>query len=290
MRIEENNNGLPFFIAKLNQCNASLHRHKFVQIIYVIKGKLKHMLNNTIFDIHKGDIFIIPPYVPHKFINNENESYEIIEFEFIPEFLNERFSIDYSESSSMDFAYLEPFLVTENEITPRLNLCGNIQLAVEELFAEILLEYETRNSDYPLIIRALLEKMLVLIGREYKRAISGTDSQQLFDRHRDALAKAIKFINENLTESISVKQSAKVAMLSESYFRYLFRQMFKKSFVEYVNERRIILAAELLKSKPNMRVIDICFSAGFNNINHFNRVFRQITGLTPTAFRKSRKL
>lgn len=288
IRIEENENGLPFLITRLKQrCNLRPHRHEFVQIIYISRGRLKHALHHTVFNVYRGDIFIIPPYVPHYFIDDDVDPFEIIEFEFVPEFIDERFSADNPDNSFMDFAYLEPFLVVEKEIRPRLKLCGGIQLEVERIFTEIIREYETQESNHQLLIRALLQKLLVLVGREFKRSITGTESQELFDRHRDALYQAITYIDENLSSTVSIEEASRVAMLSQSYFRYLFKLMFHKSFVEYVNDRRIAKASELLRTKPEMLIIDICYETGFNSVTHFNRVFRQTTGVTPTGYRKT---
>lgn len=287
LRIEDNKNDLPFFIAKLdNTCNQSKHRHEFVQIIYVCKGKLKHAINNNIFDIFRGDIFIIPPYVPHNFIVDSNEKYEIIEFEFVPEFINEKFSSDVSGRSFMDFAYLEPFLVTEKEMKPRLNLCGSIQLEVEGILDEILKEYEVRDTDFELMVKGLLLKLLILLGREFRKDIAGTEYQKLYERHRDAIYNAIKYIDSNFEKEISIEEVSKIAMLSQSYLRYLFKQITQKTLTEYIQNLRITKAIELLKTRNDMRIIDICHYVGFNNISHFNRVFRQDTGVSPSAFRK----
>ncbi len=92
--------------------------HEFVQIVYVSKGKIKHVINSNEFELFKGDIFIIPPEVPHFFRTIEKEEYEIVELEFIPEFLNEKFTLNNNQSINsafMDFAYLEAFLVSEHE-------------------------------------------------------------------------------------------------------------------------------------------------------------------------------
>jgi AraC-like DNA-binding protein/mannose-6-phosphate isomerase-like protein (cupin superfamily) len=287
-RIIENNNGLPFFIVKLNNCSQSKHRHEYVQIIYISKGRLKHVINNNVFDVYKGDIFVIPPFVPHYFIDEFKEKYEFIEFEFIPEFINEKFSLDFKESSFMDFAYLEPFLVTENEVKPRLNLTGSLQLEVEDIFREIIREYEIRDSDFVYIIKSMLMKLLILVGREFKKNINGTESQRLYERHRDALNNALKYISENYNYDVSLDEAARVAMLSTSYFSYLFKQMTQKTFTEYVNSMRIAKAAELLKTRHDMKIVDICFEVGYNNINHFNRIFRQETGTKPMDLRKAR--
>lgn len=288
LRIADNNNGLPFFIIRMDICNQAPHRHEFVQIIYMSKGKLKHVLNNNVFEVFKGDIFVIPPYVPHYFIKDTDEKFELIEFEFAPEFINEKFSVDYRDNSFMDFAYLEPFLVVENEVKPRLNLTGSLQLEVENMLSEIIREYETRNCDFQLLIKALLQKLLILIGREFRKNMEGSESQSLFERHRDALFDAIDFINKNFANEITLDDAARVAMLSQSYFRYLFKLMTQKTFTEYVNDMRISKAIDMLKSKHDMKVVDICYEAGFNNVNHFNRIFRQSTGVTPMTFRKSK--
>lgn len=287
-RIVDNNNNLPFFIIRMKKCAQKVHRHEYVQIIYISKGRLKHVVNNNIFDVNKGDIFVIPPYMPHYFIDDYEEKFELIEFEFIPEFINEKFSTDVYDNSFMDFAYLEPFLVSENEAKPGLNLKGSIQLEVEDIFSEIIREYEMRDNDFELIIKALLLKLLVIVGREFKRSIKGTESHGLFERHRDALHDAIKYINDNYYGEVSLEEASKVAMLSQSYFSYLFKQMTQRTFVEYVNSLRVAKAVELLKEKPDMRIVDICFEVGYNNVNHFNRIFRQETGLTPMAVRKAK--
>jgi AraC-like DNA-binding protein len=285
-RIMDNNNGLPFFIVCLNNCAQSKHRHEYVQIIYICKGRLKHVINSNTFDVYKGDIFIIPPFVPHYFIDEYKEKYELIEFEFIPEFINEKFSLDFKDSSFMDFAYLEPFLVAENDVKPRLNLTGSLQLEVECIFREIIREYGTRDSDFEYIIKSMLMKLLILVGREFKKNIRGTESQGLFERHRDALNNALKYINDNYNSDISLDEAARVALLSPSYFCYLFKQMTQKTFTEYVNSIRIAHAAELLKTRHDMKVADICYEVGYNNINHFNRIFRQEMGATPMTLRK----
>ena len=298
VKIEDNKNNLPFLIIKMNKCNHNIHMHEFVQIVYMCKGKIKHVINNNAFDVSKGDIFVIPPYVPHFFIDSPDEKYELIEFEFTPEFINEKFSllqerknpetINMINSGFMDFAYLEPFLVAEHEVKPRLNLTGSIQIEVEKILNEILLEYERREIDFELMIKALLLKLLVIVGREYKRQNIGTEFDDILARHRDALYEALEYINNNFTKDITIEDAAKVAMLSQSYFRYLFKQLTQKTFTEYINSLRIAKAVDLLKNNPEMKVVDICFEVGFKSVNHFNRIFRTEIGYTPMQVRKGK--
>lgn len=288
IKITVNNNDLPFYIICMDKCNEHPHRHEFVQIIYMSRGKLKHVINDNVFEVVKGDIFVIPPYVPHYFIDDSKEKFELIEFEFVPEFINEKFSSDCMDSSFMDFAYLEPFLVAQNAIKPRLNLKGSLMNEVEDILREIIREYEIKDRDFSLLIKALSQKLLVIVGREFRKNVEHSETSSLFERHRDALHSALVYIEDNLDKTITLDDAAKTAMISQSYFRYLFRLMTQKSFTEYVNEQRINKACRLLKIKPHMKVSDICTRVGYNNISHFNRIFRQVTGQTPVMVRKSK--
>ena len=286
VRMADNNNGLPFFISKVRDLNTEIHRHEFIQIIYVSKGSTGHVLNNNRFEIFKGDIFVMPPYVPHYFLPGGDA--EIFEFEFEPEFINEKFSSAYNDVSFSDFAYLEPFLVSENKVRPRLNLGGAVQRNVEDLFNSILLEYEQREKDFELAIKALTLQLLVSVSRSYD--FSGIDEceDSIFQRHRESLIRVLDYIDANYQNVITLDEIVKVSLLSKSYFGYLFKQMTHKTFTEYLNGVRISKAVELLKTRHDLKVIDICFMTGFNNVNHFNRSFRAETGCTPLQVRKNK--
>ena len=286
VKIEDNNNNLPFFIESRTQLTSIKHRHAFVQIIYVAKGSCKHILNNNEFEIFKGDIFIMPPYVPHCFI--ETGEVKIYEFEFIPEFIHEKFSIGFTNESFIDFAYLEPFLVIENKIKPRLNLYGAAQREVEDVFDEILLEYEDKKDNFELMIKALTLKLLISVSREYNNTVNKSDENYLFEKHKDSLIRAIDFIKENYYTNICLDDAVRVSLLSKSYFGFLFKHMTHKTFTEYVNNLRINKAIELLKERADLKIIDICFEVGYNNVNHFNRIFRNQIGATPMQVRKNK--
>ena len=133
-------NRLPFFAGRYSLSGnlSPLHRHSVIQINYVSRGKLLHRINNSHYELVRGDIFVIPPYVPHQLIPCGNNDFEIVEIEFQPEFV---FSGGINEDSGLfDFSYIEPFLVTECNVRPRLNLTGTSQIKVEALIEEMLEE------------------------------------------------------------------------------------------------------------------------------------------------------
>lgn len=289
LKMVDNKHGnLPFFIRKYSKkgFTTSLHRHEYMQINYVCQGNGKHLLNGHQFDILKGDIFVIPPYVPHCISTDENSNIEVFEFEFVPEFINESFKRIENVDSFLDFAYIEPFLVSESQVKPRLNLVGKLQVEAESILNEVLNEFTEKRAGFLLLAKSLLLKLLVLVGREFTIKLNSTEEKRIFSRHRDSILGAIKYIDENFSEDLNVEEVAKKFMLSQSYFSYLFKSITSKTFVEYLNGLRISKAMELLKI-TDKRVIDISYEAGFNNVNHFNRIFRQLTGTSPIIYRKN---
>lgn len=288
LKIEDNRNGLPFFIQRysLQQDHSSIfHRHEYIQVNYVFRGKGKHRISDHEFDIIKGDIFVIPPYVPHRIDSIPEGEIEIFEFEFTPGFVNQGFDTVENAGSFLDFAYIEPFLVSENQVKPRLNLAGKIQTEVEGILSEAFMEYKERNPGFMLLVKSLLLKLLVLVGREFTKGLEGSESFDVFNRYRGAILGAIKYINEYSGKDLNVDEVSRRFILSPSYFRYLFKNITSKTFTEFLNGVRIAKSLELLRT-TDKKVLDISLETGFNNINHFNRVFRQHTGVTPLEYRK----
>lgn len=287
LKMQDNKHGdLPFFIRKyvLNGVSTQMHRHEYMQINYIVRGSGMHIINQKGFPIIKGDVFVIPPYIPHS-ISYDESSLEVFEFEFIPEFINQSFDCIENAVTILDFAYIEPFLVCENMVSPRLNLAGDDQREVESILYEVLCEDIHRRSGFILMVKSLLFRLLVILGRRFTKSLDGSDAHILFSRHRDAILKSIDYINQNYSMPLNIEEVSRVSMLSQSYFSYLFKSITSRTFVEYLNSVKISKAMELLKS-TDKKIIDISCEVGFNNVNHFNRIFKQQVGKTPLKYRK----
>lgn len=272
-----------FFIRKytLGEKVTKPHRHKYIQINYVNKGRGIHTVNKRDFDISKGDIFIIPPYIPHRIKETENEELEIIEFEFSTEFI-----VPSNDASTyLDFAYLEPFMVIEEQMKPCFKLTGMLAEEVEKIFQEVLEEYSLKEEGFSLMARALLLKLLVLVGRAYKGAIKGTTAEKVLNKFKTVIYKSKEYIDENFDDNITLNEVASKVNYSKSHFSYLFKAVMGKTFVEYLNEVRVAKAIELIET-TDKNITDISYEVGFNSIANFNKNFKAVTGLTPSRYRR----
>ena len=83
-----------------------------------------------------------------------------------------------------------------------------------------------------------------------------------------------------------MQDMARIMNYSDAYFCKLFKQCFKVNFSTYLNEYRVSRAKELL-ANTNDSIKDIGTSCGYTDSNYFTRVFRRITGMTPSEYRQS---
>jgi two-component system, response regulator YesN len=104
--------------------------------------------------------------------------------------------------------------------------------------------------------------------------------------NREPIREAIDYINNNLKNEISQKEVADHVHLNASYLSSLFKEHVKLTFSEYVTRRRIQRAKELLMT-TNLPINDIAEESGYKTAKYFIKIFRELEGVTPSAYRKN---
>ena len=101
----------------------------------------------------------------------------------------------------------------------------------------------------------------------------------------DSLSKVIKFIDDNYTNpDLSLKMVASRYYLNESYLSRTFKMNMKKSFVEYIMEKRMEQAITFIKESA-LKNYQIAEAVGINDPNYFGQCFKKYTGVTVNQFR-----
>ena len=98
------------------------------------------------------------------------------------------------------------------------------------------------------------------------------------------IQRAKEYIEEHQTEDLSLGQVAKAVNTSTFHFCKMFRKATGLTFTDYVSRVRIEKAKNLLLN-PNLRVSEIAYEVGFQSLTHFNRVFKKISGESPSQYR-----
>lgn len=101
----------------------------------------------------------------------------------------------------------------------------------------------------------------------------------------DVLITALRYIENNFKEDFDVKSLAAECLISESRLYYLFRRHLDMTPVQYRTELRVVEASRLL-NESKLTIEAVAERCGFNSSNYFRTIFHEITGLSPSEYRR----
>ena len=102
-------------------------------------------------------------------------------------------------------------------------------------------------------------------------------------RDQQRLSSIYQYIDLHYRDRIDLSEVAAISNLTKEAFCRYFKKMTRLTFTEFVNQYRIEMAKKLLLQ--DVQVTDVCFECGFESISYFNRVFKRVTKMSPSAFR-----
>ena len=111
-----------------------------------------------------------------------------------------------------------------------------------------------------------------------------TTGTQGVDVH-DRLCRARQFIDDSYYQPLDLAEISKQACLSRYHFLRLFRDTFETTPHQYLIQRRIEKAKELLRAR-SLSVTDVCFEVGFESLGSFSSLFRKCVGRAPSSYRQ----
>lgn len=122
-----------------------------------------------------------------------------------------------------------------------------------------------------------LQKIMV---EEYCLAVS----ELRLHGYSSIVQRALTLIDHDLSAHLSLKDIAKAISINPSHLSYSFKKETGMTLTQYVTERRIKKAKELLKNR-SLQIQAVAQECGYYDVNYFSKVFKKETALTPTQFR-----
>lgn len=156
---------------------------------------------------------------------------------------------------------------------PQLEAIGMILLA----------ELKQENLGSKLYIESLANILAVHLLRQYAAAKPRLTVYEGGLPERQVL-QVLEYINEHLDQAIKLSDLAALLGMSQFHFSHLFKQAIGTAPYQYLLQQRVERAKQLLK-QTDQSIVDIAFLCGFNSHSHLSKQFRQLTGITPTAYR-----
>ncbi|MBS7299091.1 MAG: helix-turn-helix domain-containing protein [Eubacteriales bacterium] len=268
-----------------NECKefvGVLHRHEFIEIVYIISGRAKHIIGNNEYSVKKGDVSVINANEVHAFIADTtcNEEFLAYDLMFTPEFL------DNSCLSSDDFSLLaNSFLfysIFPDEIgfKERFNLIPNCNREIGSIFEKIYDEYKNSKTGYVNLIRLYIAEIIIKLLRK----LGNSEKNTLTDTQKHIVEAVIEYIENNYSMKIKVDEIASRMFFSKNYLSKIFKKETGSSIHGFLTEIRIKEVLRLLTA-TNDTISDIALSCGFTDMKSFYSIFKKYTGQTPKQYR-----
>ena len=121
----------------------------------------------------------------------------------------------------------------------------------------------------------------------YLAWIMDYSSTRLEVSETDMIVKAKRYLTEHYEDpELSLSDVASYVELNEKYFTNRFTKETGETFSTYVTELRMQKARELLKT-TSFKVYEVAEMSGYHNVEHFNRMFKKLNGVSPAQYRKT---
>lgn len=126
-------------------------------------------------------------------------------------------------------------------------------------------------------VRAILTQAArdILNSRESREQGSG----------RTAVQEVLRYIDKNYMQDLSLGEISELVHLNPNYFCEVFKREVGVTFKEYLTNRRMEKAKELLKN-PAFKLNEVAALTGYSDARHFGKSFKRLTGVTPKEYRK----
>ena len=170
----------------------------------------------------------------------------------------------------------------------RLELVPTFQtrdVHLEAIATMLFTEFQQNPSGNRLYVDSLANILAVNLLRQY-----ATTKPQLpiyeGGLPQRQLMQVLDYIDAHLAQNLKLENLAQLLDMSQFHFSRLFKQSMGLAPYQYLTQQRVERAKQLLK-QTDQSIVDIALHCGFNSHSHLSKKFRQITGMTPKAYRTS---
>lgn len=227
-------------------------------LIFCLDGEGVVSLNGSgTYQLKRGDVFCIPKNMGHYYYSSETNPWSILWVHF--------------DTKVPETFQLERRLLTQIS-SPEKNHW------IQDDFIK-LFDISEKSNDFETALCAVQLLNTLLVEIIFLKDELQQDKQNLY------LAKSIKFLNKNLSKTLTLQEMANHLNISQSYLSSIYKKYLHKSPIEYFNEIKIEQACKYLKMS-DLKIYEIGNQLGFTDPYYFSRAFKKNMHLSPKEYRQ----
>ena len=243
------------------------------RFVHIIKGNTRLYAPQSRLNLSSGDNILMrcENFVNNWLANEDNQPSEVMIIHFYPEVL--QFIYDNK---------LPELFTLYKEVNPNpVEKIANNEM-IDNYIASLRFYFDNKSYLTDDLLKIKLKEIIHILVSSDQSGTTKTILSNLFQNNEYEFKE---IIHSNLFEDLSMEDLAFFAGLSLSSFKRKFKAVFGSSPARYIKTKRLEKAQKLLK-KTTLRVSEIAYDCGFNDIGHFSKSFNSAYHLTPTEYRK----
>lgn len=242
------------------------HYHEYFELYYLEYGHRYHIINDELYSLKSGEFIMFPPYVMHHSYADKNVPFKRL------------------------LLYFKPEIVINPKIRMALNYSAGVyklsnkeRQKIHSKLTEILSEQNNKDTYWQESMEMIVNQIVIELVRHT------SEPRAVKPEKQTRIMKIINYLHLNYAENIVIKDLAAKFYISPYYLCRKFKKYTNSTIIQYVNNLRIIKAQRLLM-ETDKSITDISVEVGFSNVTHFGRVFKSVTGTTPSRSRSEKPL
>ena len=244
------------------------HDHSAVEVLLTLEGMVTYTVEDRIYHVRKGEVLIVPPDTLHSLSMGEGSSRYLFLFESDA-------LMAMRDLKAIASYFHKPFHLRDG---------SDAHIRIRELLLKAQDAYEKHEMLWNTVCYSCLLRMYVTLGQRYLSGVKRPSGDVSGNMDSEVVNSVMTFINNHYREDLTLEDVAKFAGFSRYYFSRTFKRQTGYSFKDYLCQKRLQVAMDLL-IRTNRPMREVALESGFGSVATFNRVFRESKGCTPTQYR-----
>lgn len=256
------------------------HTHEFVEILCVYDGTVDSNIQGIHHKLHTGDICIIPPNTIHSVgVFDDSLAFNIIVRSAT--FQSTFFQAMTAESPLSHFFSHVLYQKTEgNYLIFHSGSDALVRSALEDLYIEYLAHQKYSSA----FLNTLLMYLWALLLRYHENDIESILTKSFSG---SSITEILNYLNIHY-QTATLHETAEHFGYSQSYFSTLIKESTGQTFRQIISNIKLTQARRALR-ETSLSISSICELVGYENPEHFMRMFKKTYGMTPGEYRKNNR-
>lgn len=264
-----NSNFRLFHISEKSDKTFDYHYHEFDKIVFMLEGDVTYTIEGNTYHLKPGDITLVRHNEIHRPEISPDVNYDRYILYVMPNYI--------SKSSDDEPSLSNCFQLASKKNEHVLSVDGDLLEKIIGLLKELEISLESQKYGAKLYCSAIFVQLMILINRiTFSKRPHTVKSEPKDER----IVAVLKFINDNLTEDMSIERISKKFFISRYHLMRIFRDATGETIHSYIRKKRLLRAAELLRQ--GVPVVKASEECGFSEYSTFLRAFRTQFGKSPS--------